>query len=103
VREEAEALNQPLLAAIARGVAEGEMRPLAVEGLPAALAGLKRAEDGVGLVLRVYEPASARGPVRLALPDGWRIAGPVDILERPFDAPDELRPFEVKSWRLAPA
>jgi len=79
------------------------MRPLAVEGLPAALAGLKRAEDGVGLVLRVYEPAGARGPVRLALPDGWRIAGSVDILERPVEASGELRPFEVRSWRLTPA
>jgi len=103
VREEAEALNQPLLAASARGVAEGELRPLAVEGLPAALAGLKRAEDGVGLVLRIYEPAGARGLVRIATPDGWRVAGPIDILERPLDAPEELRPFEVRGWRLAPA
>ena len=103
MREEADALNQPLLAASARGVAEGEMRPLAAEGLPAALAGLKRAEDGVGLVFRVYEPAGARGLVRIVPPDGWRIAGPVDILERPLEAPEELGPFEVRSWRLVQA
>jgi alpha-mannosidase len=100
VREEAEALNQPLLATGARGLAEGDLRPLTVEGLPAALAGLKGAEDGGGLVLRVYEPAGARGIVRVAPPRGWRIAGPVDILERPVEAPEELRPFEVRSWRL---
>jgi alpha-mannosidase len=102
VREEAEALNQPLLALRANGAAVGEWRPLAVEGVAAALAGLKGAEDGEGLVLRVYEPAGARGAVTLRLPEGWRIGGAIDLLERPMEAPDELRPFEVRSWRLWP-
>jgi alpha-mannosidase len=102
VRVEAEALNQPLLGLSAPGAAEGELRPLALEGVTAALAGLKRAEDGGGLVLRVYEPAGARGDVRPVAPRGWRVAGAVDLLERPIEAPAQLRPFELRSWRLLP-
>ncbi len=100
VRAEAEALNQPLLGLPLSGVAEAVWRPLALAGLPAALAGLKPAEDGAGLVLRVYEPAGARGAVRLKLPEGWT-AEVVDLLERPLAASDEMRPFEVRSWRLS--
>ncbi|MDE3177158.1 MAG: alpha-mannosidase [Pseudomonadota bacterium] len=100
VRAEAEALNQPLLALALARAGEAEMRPLAVEGLAVALAGLKPAEDGAGLVLRVYEPAGARGACAPAPPRGWRVVGPVDLLERPIEAAAELRPFEVRSWRL---
>jgi alpha-mannosidase len=99
VRAEAEALNQPLLALPVSGVAEGVLRPLSVEGVAVALAGLKGAEDGDGLVLRVYEPAGARGQARPALPDGWA-AEPIDLLERPVEARTEIAPFEVRSWRL---
>ena len=103
VREEAEALNQPLLALAAPGAADGVLQPLAVEGLPVALAGLKRAEDGAGLVLRVYEPAGARGIATPQPPPGWRVTGPVDLLENPAEAAPALRPFEVRSWRLEKA
>ena len=92
-----------LLAAPAPGAADGALRPLSVAGLPVALAGLKPAEDGQGLVLRVYEPAGARGAATPVAPEGWRITGCVDLLERPVEAPSELRPFEVRSWRLARA
>ena len=102
VREQAEALNHPLPALLARGVATGEMRPLAVEG-PGALAGFKGAEDGAGLVLRVYEPAGGRGVVTPKPPPGWRIAEAVDLLERPVDVPPELRPFELRGWRIVRA
>ena len=102
VREEAEALNQPLPTILAPGLAEGELQPLIVTG-PAALAGLKVAEDGNGLVLRVYEPAGRRGVVTPTAPPGWRVAGAVDLLERPIEAPAELRPFELRSWRLVRA
>jgi alpha-mannosidase len=99
VRAEAEALNQPLFALPVAGVAEGLLRPMSVQGLPVALAGFKGAEDGDGLVLRVYEPAGARGGVQPALADGWK-AEPVDLLERRREAGAEIGPFEVKSWRL---
>jgi len=102
VREEAEDLNQPLLLVAAKGLAEGVTTPIVVMGTPAAFSGLKPAEDGKGLILRLYEPAGRRGDLNLALAEGWREAGSVSILEEPMDrgpGPD-LRPFEVRSWRL---
>ena len=67
-----------------------------------ALGALKPAEDGDGLILRVYEPAGARGRFALRLPEGWRDAGAVDLLEQPSAPQAEgwLSPFEVRSWRL---
>ena len=103
VREEAEDLNQPLLAAAASGLRAGQVTPIAVSGIDAAFSGLKPAEDGDGLILRVYEPAGRRGDFRLILAEGWHEAGPVNILEEPMDRGPgaDLRPFEVRSWRLA--
>ncbi|MGD0641242.1 MAG: glycoside hydrolase family 38 C-terminal domain-containing protein [Roseiarcus sp.] len=105
VREEAEDLNQPLLATPARDLAPGVVAPLAFEGSSAGLGALKPAEDGDGLILRVYEPAGARGPFAFRLPPGWRDAGAVDILEEASEAKAAhgLTPFEIRSWRLARA
>jgi alpha-mannosidase len=102
VREEAEDLNQPLLVGLADGLAPTTLAPLGCDGLSAGLGALKAAEDGDGLILRVYEPAGARGPFALRLPDGWRGAGDVDLLEQPSapQAEGALGPFEVRSWRL---
>jgi alpha-mannosidase len=100
VREEAEDLNQPLLAMPVSGLQAGTVTPLAVTGIPAAFSGLKPAEDGKGLVFRVYEPAGRRGDFTVAA-SGWN-AVPVTILEeaQKRDAEAELMPFEVRSWRL---
>ena len=102
VREEAEDLNQPLLTARGNGLAAGVVTPITVSGVNAALAALKPAEDGEGLVLRVYEPAGGRGDFTFALPQGWSNAGPVNLLEEPAarDKDADLTPFEVRSWRL---
>jgi alpha-mannosidase len=102
VREEAEDLNQPLLVAPARGLAPATLTPLGSDGLAAGLGALKAAEDGDGLILRVYEPAGARGRFALRPPDGWRAAGAVDLLEQKSAPKAEgwLSPFEVRSWRL---
>ncbi|WP_413989572.1 alpha-mannosidase [Labrys okinawensis] len=102
VREEAEDLNQPLLATGANGLAEGVVAPITTTGIPAAFSGLKPAEDGKGLILRVYEPAGRRGDFNLALAGGWSAQGPLNILEEAMDRGDgaDLRPFEVRSWRL---
>jgi alpha-mannosidase len=99
VREEAEDLNQPLLMRDVAGL-ESTLTPVTVGGIPAALSGLKGAEDGKGLVLRIYEPAGRRGAFAIDAP-GWT-ASPVTILEEPqarYALPD-LMPFEVRSWRL---
>lgn len=103
VREEAEDLNQPMLAAAASGVASVHFEPIGTEGIPAALSGLKPAEDGNGLVLRVYEPSGRRGDFALSVPEGWMLGESLNILEEPMDRGDgaELRPFEVRSWRVS--
>jgi alpha-mannosidase len=105
VREEAEDLNQPLLAATASGVAKVSYEPIGVDGIPAALSGLKPAEDGNGLIFRVYEPSGRRGDFAVKGPEGWSVSGPLSILEEPMERGDgaELRPFEVRSWRLSKA
>jgi alpha-mannosidase len=101
VREEAEDLNQPLLVTEVSGLATGTKAPLTVSGIPAAFSGLKPAEDGKGLVFRVYEPAGGRGAFDVTA-DGWK-ASAVSILEEPQerDTPLGLLPFEVRSWRLS--
>jgi alpha-mannosidase len=103
VREEAEDLNQPLLAATTSGVASVTLSPVEVEGIPAALSGLKPAEDGNGLILRVYEPSGRRGDFALTPPQGWAVSGPLSILEEPMERGEgpALKPFEVRSWRLS--
>ncbi|GGE23045.1 alpha-mannosidase [Aureimonas endophytica] len=103
VREEALDLNQPVLATKAGGLAAGLVQPLVATGIAAGLAGLKVAEDGQGLVARVYEPAGARGPFTLRPAEGWRVEGDVNLLEEPVtrETGPDLKPFEVRSWRLA--
>jgi len=103
VREEAEDLNQPLLASTATGLAAVELAPLKVEGIPAALSGLKGAEDGNGLIFRVYEPSGRRGDFHVAPAEGWTTSGPLNILEEPMERrhATDLGPFEVRTWRLS--
>jgi alpha-mannosidase len=102
VREEAEDLNQPLFAAAATGVASVSYEPIGTTGIPAALSALKPAEDGNGLILRVYEPSGRRGYFGVTVPDGWSLGEPLDILEEPIERGQgaELRPFELRSWRV---
>jgi alpha-mannosidase len=105
VREEAEDLNQPLCGATASGIHGVERRLVVPRGIDAALSGFKPAEDGNGLILRVYEPEGRRGDFGFELPVGWEISGPLSILEEPWERDDgaALRPFEVRSWRLTKA
>jgi alpha-mannosidase len=103
VREEAEDLNQPLVGTTASGVHHIGYNLLVSEGIDAALSGFKPAEDGRGLILRVYEPAGRRGRFVFSLPSGWSAVESVSILEEPMTRPDgpDLLPFEVRSWRIA--
>ena len=57
---------------------------VSVDGLPLGIGALKRAEDGNGLILRVYEPHGARGIATLrfgrpieqsSLSIYWKIGG----------------------------
>jgi len=104
VLTEAEDLNRPLLQIGCRASGPVRGRALAVEGLPLALGALKPAEDGCGLVLRLYEPQGARGTARLALPAGWRAPDELNLMEERIGDPDlAIRPFQVRTFRLAPA
>jgi len=105
VRQEAEDLNQPLLATTASGVAATRLTPLVPMGIDAAFSALKPAEDGNGLVLRVYEPAGRRGDFVVTVPSGWKLGEAINLLEEPLDRGPgaALRPFEIRSWRVSKA
>jgi alpha-mannosidase len=83
------------------GLQGGTVTPLSVTGIPAAMSGLKPAEDGRGLVFRVYEPAGRRGDFAVVAGD-WTTAA-VTILEeaQQREASADLMPFEVRSWRIS--
>ncbi len=102
VREEAEWLNQPLVIHKASGLAEHSASLIETDGIRAALSALKPAEDGKGLILRVYEPAGGRGDFSVSLPEGWTASGALNLMEEPMerDRPFDLMPFELRSWRL---
>jgi alpha-mannosidase len=100
---EAEDLNRPLLALACRAGGEARARPLAVDGMSLGLAALKPAEDGAGksLVLRLYEPQGGRGTARLGLPEGWRAAASLNLLEEGVGEPEYgFLPFQVRTYLL---
>ncbi len=115
VVDEAFALNSPLIAV--RAAAGNELPEAApsfvtVEGLPLALGSLKRAEDGDGLILRLYEPHGNRGRATLRFAQSLQRIGRVNLLEDPVEGmspalPDDgqgvhldVRPFELVSLRI---
>ena len=72
---------------------------------------LKRAEDGEGLILRLYEPHGNRGRALLRFPMPLQRVERVNLLEEPAEsrpvlADDgatvhlDVRPFEVVSLRV---
>jgi alpha-mannosidase len=102
---EAEDLNRPLLALPCRAGAEVRVRPLAVDGVSLGLAALKQRESGAdgSLVLRLYEPQGARGAARLTLPEGWKAAASLNLLEEGVGEPDlGFLPFQVRTHLLTP-
>ncbi|MBB4194658.1 alpha-mannosidase [Rhizobium aethiopicum] len=105
VLNEALDLNQPLVTAEAKGLSAGSFAPIDVAGTPVAFSGLKSAEEGEGLILRLYEPAGRRGRLSLGLPSGWRASQPLNILEEPMErkGPADIMPFEIRTWRLEKA
>ncbi|HEV7159321.1 MAG TPA: glycoside hydrolase family 38 C-terminal domain-containing protein, partial [Caulobacteraceae bacterium] len=99
VLAEAEDLNRPLFHGPHPGP-NAEHRFLGIDGPHLGLGALKPAENGDGLILRVYEAAGGRGPVSVRPPAGWRVAGEVDLLEDEVSARGPLTPFQIRSFRL---
>jgi alpha-mannosidase len=69
---------------------------------------IKRAEDGDGLILRLFEYTNWRGPVRLAFASPLQAVSVCDLLERPLAALQTsgsavscpFRPYEIKTLRV---
>jgi len=112
VVEEAFALNSPLVA-LPAGTGSGtlpvEWSFVRAEGVKLALGSLKMAEDGRGVILRLYEPHGARGRCTLRFGSRVEKASRVNLLEEPEgEAPEvegsevrfQVRPFEVLTLRL---
>ena len=109
------ALNDPLLAVKANGEAAGEMAAptsfLAVNRPNAVIETVKRAEDGSGVVVRLYESQRQRGPVTLTA--GFEVAKAerTNLLETPRETLQvegnrvtfDLNPFEIVTLKLTPA
>lgn len=103
VLAEAEDLNAPLVAERWPLDEPGTWQALDSSGLPLGLGAFKPAEDGDGLVLRVYEPAGHPGTARIEPPEGWRIHEELDLLEDSAGVPGfDFRPHQIRSWRLLP-
>ena len=103
VRREALALNQPMAFARAKDLAAGLIAPVGLDGIAVGFGALKPAEDGDGVILRVYEPSGARGRFAVTPPEGWQLSGPLTLMEEPMDgaAADQLLPFEIRSLRIS--
>ncbi|MCT7378055.1 alpha-mannosidase [Chelativorans salis] len=99
VLAEAEDLNQPLLCLPAKSHAEASWSAARLDGMALGLSAFKPAEEGSRFVLRVYEPAGARGAVEIALPQGWRLGSEVNLLEDGAEPADRcFLPFQLHSW-----
>jgi alpha-mannosidase len=101
VLAEAEDLSRPLFHRPLDAAPNASHDFLKVEGRNLALGALKPAEDGDGLILRVYEAAGGRGPAAIRPPPGWRVAGEVSLLEDALAGADPvIGPFQIRSFRL---
>jgi alpha-mannosidase len=112
VVNEAIALNSPLIQVGAADLMEDGEGFVQTSGLPLALGAMKPAEDGRGIILRLYEPHGARGTATLRFAQRVASATSTNLLEdaTPND-PEELaldgdtlslpfRPFQVRTLRV---
>jgi alpha-mannosidase len=110
---EAFALNSPLItvgAAPGGGARPAEFGFLEGEGSELALGALKLAEDGQGVIVRLYEPHGARGTATLRFASRVQRAERINLLEEPEGSVDvrdgeilvDVGPFEVLTLRVEP-
>lgn len=102
VIHEAEALNLPLR--VITGEATTLAAPLVTVDHPGVLASaLKRADDGDGLVLRVWEAVGARATLGTLPATRVRSNGLEEPIAEPEAGGARLRPFELATWRWSGA
>lgn len=82
VLQAAHGLNAPLLVSAAPGLPAKPVRShFAVHGDHVKIEAVKRAEDGLGLVLRLYETSGATATVTLEAEKAWKALYETDMLE----------------------
>lgn len=108
---EAHVLNAPL-AAVRGGSCEAKAQMpqsfLALESATAVVDAVKGAEDGNGLIVRVYEAGGARGKAKLSL--GFAASGAyacnlMELNEAVVEIADgaiifDIKPYEIKTFRI---
>ena len=105
------ALNDPLLAVKAAGNAEATVDFLSVDRPNVVIETVKRAEDGSGIVVRLYESQRQRGTVTLQTGFDLEGAERTNLLETPRETLSvqgrqvsfDIKPFEIVTLRLLPA
>ena len=102
VLAEAEDLNQPLLVTATKIAKDQNWQAVHLTGRLLALSALKPDEAGKGLILRLYEPSGGRSQPQVTLPDGWKVAGQVNLLEEPVEGDLTFGPFQIRSFHLVP-
>jgi alpha-mannosidase len=110
---EAYALNDPLIAAAGSGEPLGEPLPglVSVDAPNVVIETIKQAEDGNGVIVRLYESQRRRGPVTLTAGFPMADARRCNLLEETQAglAPAgnritfQVKPFEIVTMRLIPA
>lgn len=100
-------LNVPLLSCVGKGKVSGRSF-VSIDRKNVFFEVLKLAEDGDGLILRVYENQNCRGKVTFTLPKQIRRVQECDLLEQPLaEIPvkegvftDFIKPYEIKTYRI---
>ncbi len=111
------ALNDPLLVVDGVAHAAQPVQPALLKGIVyvdrpnAVIETIKRAEDGEGVIVRLYESQRKRGPITLTAGFPLRAAWRTNLLEENLASISahgsaitlNLRPFEIVTLRLVPA
>lgn len=107
VPQEAYRLNQPALT-VSGGAAGQSFSFAETADANAVLETVKKAEDGKGVILRIYENRNRRTNTAVTLSAAPRRVSECDLLERPagevpFEGnrvPFTIRPYEIKTFRV---
>src|SRR5690606_5045713 len=106
------AYNSPLIVTPAGSTPAGSFSFLTASGTPVQLGSVKPAADGDGIIVRLFEPHGARGPVSLRFARPMSNVEAVNLLEEPDpdaiadlahdgrDVTFSVRPYQVLSLRL---